>query len=120
MFHVKHSKKGGTTVNPSLNEGVFFILGEIVMLDINLFRTDADIIHKLPMVDEIIELDIEYRGLKTRADELRGQRNSLSKEIGKLMGQKRIDEANSIKEQVQAFAKELEEIEQNEEPVFEK
>ena len=130
MFHVKHSKKGGTTVNPSLNEGVFFILGEIVMLDINLFRTDADIIrenikkkfqdHKLPMVDEIIALDIEYRGLKTRADELRGQRNSLSKEIGKLMGQKRIDEANSIKEQVQAFAKELEEIEQNEEPVFEK
>ena len=100
------------------------------MLDINLFRTNPELIkenlkkkfqeHKADMVDEIIALDIEYRGIKTRADELRGQRNALSKQIGQLMGQKKIDEANAVKEQVQAFALELKDIEEREEPLFDK
>ncbi|WP_342621683.1 serine--tRNA ligase [Erysipelothrix sp. P66] len=100
------------------------------MLDINLFRTNPELIkdnlkkkfqdHKEDMVDKIIALDIEYRGIKTRADELRGQRNALSKQIGQLMGQKKIEEANAVKEQVQAFALELKEIEEREEPLFEK
>ncbi|QIK69086.1 serine--tRNA ligase [Erysipelothrix sp. HDW6C] len=98
------------------------------MLDINLFRTNPELIKenltkkfqeaKFPMVDKIIELDIEYRGIKTRADELRGQRNSLSKQIGMLMGQKKIDEANEVKSQVQAFAEELKQIEEREEPLY--
>ena len=45
------------------------------------------------MVDELIELDAQYRGCKTKADNLRAQRNALSKQIGVLMGQKKKEEA---------------------------
>ena len=100
------------------------------MLDINLFRTNPDLIkenlkkkfqdNKIPMVDEIIELDKEYRQIKTRADELRGERNTLSKEIGILMGQKKKEEAEEVKKQVQAMAVELKENEEKEGPLLEK
>lgn len=99
------------------------------MLDINLFRTNPEVIkenlrkkfqeHKEVMVDEIIELDTEYRGMKTRADELRGQRNKLSKEIGKLMGQKKFEEAEETKKQVQSLADELATLEEQEGPKLE-
>lgn len=99
------------------------------MLDINLFRTNPDLIkdnlrkkfqeHKLQLVDEIITKDSEYRKLKTRADELRGLRNSLSKEIGKLMSEKNIDGANEFKQRVQDMVTELKEIETNEGPLLE-
>ena len=98
------------------------------MLDINLFRTNPDVIRenlkkkfqdeKLPLVDEIIEMDVEYRAMKTRADELRSQRNTLSKQIGALMGQKKFDEAEAVKAQVSSYATELKEIEEKEQPFF--
>ncbi len=122
-------EKGGTAVHTVPYVGAFFIGGEI-MLDINLFRENPELIkenirkkfqdHKLPMVDEIVELDKEYRGIKTRADELRGMRNKLSKEIGMLMGKKEFEEAEKVKKQVQDMAVELEDIQQREEPLFDK
>lgn len=100
------------------------------MLDINLFRENPELIKenikkkfqddKLPLVDEIIELDTEYRRVKTRADELRGQRNSISKQIGKLMGQKKFEEAEAVKKQVQVIADELNEMESQEGPLQDK
>ena len=98
------------------------------MLDIKLFRDNPDIIrenltkkfqdHKQESVDKIIQLDNEYRELKTRADDLRGQRNRLSKQIGQLMGQKKLDEANQVKQEVQEIATELNELEERENPLY--
>ena len=80
------------------------------MIDINLIRTNKELVkenikkkfqdQKLPLVDEVFELDTKYRELKQEGDNLRAKRNSLSQEIGKLMKEKRIDEANEIKAQV--------------------
>lgn len=108
---------------------VFFLFsGGIHMLDINLFRTNPELIkenlvkkfqeHKSEMVDQIIEKDLEYRKIKGRADDLRAQRNALSKEIGKLMGQKKFDEAEATKAKVQDYATELADIESKEEPLL--
>lgn len=98
------------------------------MLDIKLFRENPEVIknnlkkkfqeEKYEIVDQIIELDTTYRALKTEADELRGQRNRLSKEIGALMGQKKLDEANAVKQQVQTMAGRLTEIESQEKPLL--
>ena len=98
------------------------------MLDINLFRTNPELIkenlkkkfqdEKISIVDDIVALDKEYRDLKTRADFLRGERNRLSKQIGELMRNQQKEEAAKVKEQVQSFAQELEEIEKNEDPLF--
>lgn len=98
------------------------------MLDINLFRENPELIkaniekkfqhEKLPLVDKIVEMDKEYRGLKTRADELRGLRNKLSKQIGVHMGKKEFDLAEAVKKEVQAYSNELAEIEAKEEPMF--
>lgn len=91
------------------------------MLDIKLFRENPELIkenirrkfqnHKLEMVDEIIELDSNFRKLKTEADELRAKRNSKSKEIGALMGQKKFDEAETVKTVVKEYGYRLEQIE---------
>lgn len=106
----------------------FFILKENEkMLDIKLIRENPELVKenmrkkfqdsKLNLVDEVFELDAKYRQTKTRADELRGLRNKLSKQIGVLMGQKKFDEAEVIKKQVQELAVELTEIEASEEPL---
>ena len=97
------------------------------MLDINLFRNNPELIkenlkkkfqeHKNDMVDEIITLDAHYRQIKTRADELRAERNKVSKEIGQLMGQKKFEEAELAKSKVASYALELKEIEEQEEPL---
>ena len=99
------------------------------MLDINLFRENPEIIKaniekkfqhdKLPMVDKIVEMDKEYRGFKTRADELRGLRNKLSKQIGMHMGKKEFELAEAVKKEVQEYSQELADIEAKEEPMFE-
>ncbi len=98
------------------------------MLDIKMFRENPEIIkenlrkkfqeEKLETVDQIIELDKKYRALKTEADELRGTRNRLSKEIGILMGQKKQEEAMEVRQQVQSMASRLKEIEELEAPLF--
>mgnify|MGYP001810041177 CR=1 FL=1 len=100
------------------------------MLDINLVRKNPEIVRenikkkfqddKLPLVDKVLELDAEFRRAKTRADELRGLRNSLSKQIGMLMGQGKKAEAEEVKQQVAAMAAELVETEAKEEPLQEK
>ena len=87
------------------------------MLDIKFVRTNPDVVKenikkkfqddKLPLVDEVIELDAEYRAAKGRADELRGLRNSVSKEIGGLMAQGKREEAEVVKQKVKDMADEL-------------
>ncbi|MCR5089859.1 MAG: serine--tRNA ligase [Oscillospiraceae bacterium] len=100
------------------------------MLDIKFVRENPELVKenirkkfqdaKLPLVDEVIELDAKNRAAITEASDLRAQRNKLSKEIGMLMGQARKDpskaeEAEKIKEQVRRNAERLEELEKLEE-----
>lgn len=97
------------------------------MLDIKLIRENPELVKenmrkkfqhdRIQLVDEVIELDVKYRQMKTRADDLRGLRNKLSKQIGVLMGQKKFEEAEEVKRQVQAYAQELVELEASEEPL---
>lgn len=94
------------------------------MLDIKLFRTNPDVIRenikkkfqdaKLPMVDEIIEMDREFRAAKSRCDELRSLRNTKSKQIGGLMAKGQNDEAEAVKAEVKAMADELAALEEKE------
>ncbi len=91
------------------------------MIDLKFLRENPDIVKqniknkfqdsKLPLVDEVISLDEEYRKFKLEADTLRGDRNRLSKEIGKLMGQGKREEAEAVKLQVANGAKRLGELE---------
>ena len=100
------------------------------MLDMNFIRTNPELVKenikkkfqdaKLPMVDELLELDKEYRSIKTLDDTLRGQRNSLSKQIGILMGQKKREEAEEIKAQVRGIGEQLVENEHKEDELFRK
>lgn len=76
--------------------------------------------HKLPLVDEVIELDEKSRKAKQEADALRANRNVVSKQIGALMGQGKKDEAMALKEQVQKDAKRLAELEVQEKDLQEK
>lgn len=76
--------------------------------------------HKLPLVDEVIELDEKSRKAKQEADALRANRNVVSKQIGALMGQGKKDEAMALKEQVQKDAKRLAELEVQEKELQEK
>ena len=95
------------------------------MIDINLIRTNKDLVKenikkkfqdaKLPLVDEVEELDKKNRALKQEADNLRASRNSLSEQIGKLMREKKIEEANTIKETVKKNNERIADIEKEEE-----
>ena len=76
--------------------------------------------HKLPLVDEVIALDADARKTQQEADELRAKRNQLSKEIGKLMGQGRKDEAEAVKAQVAEGAARLAELQEKEKELQEK
>ena len=92
------------------------------MIDIKLLRTDPDLVRenikkkfqdeKLPLVDEVIALDKEYREAVTRCDYLRNQRNVISKRIGMLMGQGKRDEAEAAKKEVTAMADEMAALDQ--------
>lgn len=98
------------------------------MIDINLIREHTELVKenmrkkfqvdKLGLVDEVFALDRDYRLTKTKADDLRGQRNRLSKEIGQLMGQGKKSEAEFVKNQVKELALELAQAEANEEPML--
>ena len=100
------------------------------MLDLKFVRENPDIVKqniknkfqgsKLPLVDEVIELDSQNRAAKAEADNLRASRNKLSKQIGALMGQGKKDEAEEIKRQVGENAKRLEELEALEKELEEK
>ncbi len=100
------------------------------MLDIKFLRENPEIVKqniknkfqdsKLPLVDEVIELDAKARAAQTEADTIRGQRNKLSKEIGALMAQGKREEAEEIKKQVAANAERLAELEVQEAELAEK
>ena len=96
------------------------------MLDIKFVRENPDAVkenikkkfqdEKLPLVDEVIDLDVKYRAAMTEANELRASRNALSKKVGQLMGQAKKDpsklaEAEEAKAQVKANADRLAELE---------
>ena len=94
------------------------------MLDIKFLRNNPEIVKenikkkfqdsKLPLVDEVIALDKEYRESKTRADYLRSQRNAISKQIGGFMAKGMKAEAEEAKAQVTSMAKEMAELEEKE------
>jgi len=94
------------------------------MIDIKFLRENPEIIrenikmrfqeHKLDLVDEIISLDIKTRRAKSQADDLRSNRNKLSKQIGVLMANGKYEEAEQIKNKVTAHAKELLQLEEDE------
>ena len=91
------------------------------MIDINLIRTNPDLVKenikkkfqdkKLPLVDEVAQLDAKRRALIAEGDALRAARNSLSKQVGMLMKQGNKEEAEKVKAQVVADAERLAAIE---------
>ena len=90
------------------------------MIDIKLIRENRDLVkenikkkfqdEKLGIVDEIFDLDNEYRNVKLNMDEKRALKNKLSSEIGALMRDKKIEEANKIKEQVSSMNDEIDKL----------
>ena len=100
------------------------------MIDIKFLRENPDIVkdnirkkfqeEKLALVDEVIALDAENRRAKQEGDDLRASRNKISKEIGKLMGQGKKEEAEAMKAEVAAGAKRLAELEGQEAQLQEK
>ncbi len=100
------------------------------MLDLKFLRENPDVVkenikkkfqdHKLPMVDEVIELDEQARKAQQEADALRANRKAISKQIGGLMAQGKKDEAEALKEQVNKDAARLEELEVLEKELGEK
>ena len=100
------------------------------MIDIKFLRENPDVVkenirrkfqdEKLPLVDEVIALDAESRKAKQEADDLRANRNKISKEIGTLMAQGKRDEAEAKKAEVAASAKRLVELEEQEKELEEK
>ena len=100
------------------------------MIDLKFLRENPEVVkqniknkfqdHKLPLVDEVIELDAKARAVQQEADDLRASRNKLSKQIGQLMGQGKKDEAEAVKAQVNANAARLAELEEQEKELQEK
>ena len=100
------------------------------MLDIKFLRENPEVVKqniknkfqdaKLSLVDEVIELDLKKRNCQKEADELRADRNKLSKQIGALMGQGKKEEAEEVKKQVSNSAARLAELEEQEKELDEK
>ncbi len=91
------------------------------MLDIKLVRSNPELVkenikkkfqdEKLVLVDEVVEMDKEYRTTKTKCDELRSKRNTMSKQIGGLMAKGLKEEAEQVKTEVKQIGEELEALE---------
>ena len=100
------------------------------MIDIKLLRDDPDLVRenikkkfqdsKLPLVDEVIELDNQRRAAQQQADNLRAERNKFSKQIGALMGQGKKEEAEEMKKLVTEKSEELARLEELETKLAEK
>ena len=94
------------------------------MIDIKFLRENPDIVkenikkkfqdHKLELVDKVIELDAKSRAVKQQADELRANRNKISKQIGTLMAQGKREEGMALKDEVTKQAKQLADLEAQE------
>ncbi len=95
------------------------------MIDIKIIRENKELVKenikkkfqdkKLPLVDEIYNLDIEARKAKQKGDELRALKNEKSAQIGKLMREKNKEEANKIKEEISKYSLQISELEEKEE-----
>ena len=91
------------------------------MIDIKLIRENRDLVkenikkkfqdEKLGLVDEVYDLDVTMRETQTKKDALKAKKNKLSGEIGLLMKDKKIEEANKIKEEITTMSEEIEELE---------
>ena len=105
-------------------ECLFFYAEEDIMLDMKFVRENPDIVkenikkkfqdYKLPLVNEVLMEDKELRQTQQHADDLRANRKKISKEIGKLMGQGKKEEAEEIKQQMAEIAHELTALEEKE------
>ena len=92
------------------------------MIDIKLIRENRDLVkenikkkfqdEKLPLVDEVYELDKRVREVQTTVDGLKADKNKLSSEIGKLMSEKKVDQANKVKEKIAESADEIKKLEE--------
>lgn len=97
------------------------------MIDIKLIRENPDVVKenikkkfkdkKISLVDEVFELDKNFRSCKQKGDELRGKRNSLSKEIGQLLKEGKKEEVENIKKTVSLMGEEMEQCKINEESI---
>ena len=100
------------------------------MLDLKFVRENPEVVkqnirnkfqdEKLPLVDEVIELDAQRRATQQEADDLRSNRKKISKQIGTLMAQGKKEEADAVKEQVTKNAERLAELEKLEAELGEK
>ena len=91
------------------------------MIDLKFLRENPELVkenikkkfqdHKLPLVDEVIELDKKAREAKQEADDLRSKKNQISKQIGALMAQGKKEEAEAVKAEVAEISKRLTELE---------
>ena len=100
------------------------------MIDINLIRENKELVkenikkkfqdHKLPLVDEVYNLDIEYRSVKTEADNSRNEKNKLSDSIGLLMREGKKEEAEGVKKEVNALNDKINELSVKEEELSKK
>ena len=95
-----------------------------IMIDIKLIRENSELVKenikkkfqdkKLGIVDEVIELDKQFRECKLKGDNLRALKNKKSSEIGTLMKDGKKEEANKIKEEISSYANEMKELEEKE------
>ena len=100
------------------------------MLDIKFLRNNPDIVkqniknkfqdEKLPLVDEVIELDHRNREIKQEVETLRAEKNKASKQIGAMMAQKKLEEAEALKKKVAESAGRIDELSEEEKEVEEK
>lgn len=100
------------------------------MLDIKFVRNNPDVVkqniknkfqdEKLPLVDEVIELDKRNREIKQEVEALRAEKNKASKEIGAMMAQKKIEEAEVLKKKVAESNGRINELSEEEKEVEEK
>ena len=100
------------------------------MIDINILRTNPELVkenikrkfqdHKLPLVDEVVELDVALRALKKEGDDKRREKNQTSSQIGRLIAQNKRAEAEEAKAQVGKLNKRIAEIEAEEEQISER
>lgn len=100
------------------------------MLDLKFVRENRDIVKqniknkfqdkKIPLVDEVIELDAKNRAAKKEADDLRANKNKIAKQIGALMGQGKKEEAEELKKQVAEQSARLSELEEQEKDLGER
>ena len=100
------------------------------MLDIKFLRNNPDIVkqniknkfqdEKLPLVDEVIELDKRNREIKQEVEGLRADKNKASKQIGAMMGQKKFEEAEALKQKVGEYAGRIDSLSEEEKEVGEK